>query len=524
MSNIVASRATGGAGVVVYPIQSYSTSSAIGPSTDVSCRTLSTVGAITSAGNVNVTGNVTATAVNASTLASSAGTSVGGNLTVTGSATTGALTATSANVAGTVLAGTLSGTTLGLTGAATIGGAINGSSTVSGTAANFSSSVTTPAVSAGTVSTTGNVTVGGNLIVTGTFTPSSTVTALTVDTLAANTSVTTPTLTSAGAVITVPGGKHLTIAGGTLTATNITATAATVTSLTPTLIAGNPSIQSGTITGAAGTDVTGFRDVTATRNVTAGGSLIGVGSFVTGNSVVQGGISVTGTANTGALTSSSVTTSLVQTGAQNISYGGALDMGYGAPGRENNAGKIAYGTYSGSTNLDIVGGGNSVGNRVVQVFDALYCNAWLDTTSRTNVYAYDGGVSVADFNSSGGNFKWTVSAAFNYYNNATGILSGPSSGNSVFNALTVPITVQANFSTVWVQNGSGTRGIEIYYSNGGSPLYLAGDYRTAPASFSCNHSVSVSFRLQPGEGFKYIIWQDSGTTLTAYNRVTCTVI
>ena len=107
-----------------------------------------------------------------------------------------------------------------------------------------------------------------------------------------------------------------------------------------------------------------------------------------------GTITTTGTASVGALTCTSInttngaintgtgdiTTDIITSNGERINNNNVIEMGFGVAGKEAQAGKIGYGTFTAGA-LDIVGGGTTGSNRTVKIWDNLQVQTNISSSS-----------------------------------------------------------------------------------------------------------------------------------------------
>ena len=113
--------------------------------------------------------------------------------------------------------------------------------------------------------------------------------------------------------------------------------------------------------------------VTATNGLTKTGQAIGLGSTLTGaTTIAQGGNDFSLTGGRVGINTASPSARLDVNGVMKIEGANHLEFGAGVAGKQNDAGKIGYGTFSGGNNaLDIVGAGTAASpvlDRVIRFF------------------------------------------------------------------------------------------------------------------------------------------------------------
>lgn len=96
-----------------------------------------------------------------------------------------------------------------------------------------------------------------------------------------------------------------------------------------------------------------------------------------------------------------VTAPLVEmNGTTGITNNNVIEFGRGIVGKQTDAGKIGYGTWSNGQSLDIVGAGtNAGGNRVVRIWDRLTVPSDIEALKINTSAGWSGGVKIG---------KWTL--------------------------------------------------------------------------------------------------------------------
>ena len=151
-----------------------------------------------------------------------------------------------------------------------------------------------------------------------------------------------------------------------------------------------------------------------------------------------------------------------------------IDLGYGVPSRESNAGKIGYQAFTAGA-LDIVGAGPSAGNRVVKIFDNLTVNGTINPTGGINANA---GIVVAT------NQKISLPGSY------TTLPQSNHQGGIVEVSFPSSSTANTNFATLSLPAGVW---IVCFSVEATSQIYLTVTYTT------CNHAFD-----QIGSGTTYM--------------------
>ena len=145
-----------------------------------------------------------------------------------------------------------------------------------------------------------------------------------------------------------------------------------------------------------------------------------------------------------------------------------VNFGADATGKELNAGKIGYGTFSSGTGLDIVGAGTVNGQRRVIMYDSLVMNT--GAPGAGNISAYTGSFT-GNLNAAAGAFTGNLSG--NSFQGTSLALNQPNPSYT----LDVVGTVRANTNTVFQQNNA--------YTN----LLLGNSFNTGQCGFVNYNSV-----------------------------------
>jgi hypothetical protein len=121
------------------------------------------------------------------------------------------------------------------------------------------------------------------------------------------------------------------------------------------------------------------------------GCLIPFSITATGNQPLKTNSSLKFNPNTGTFTTDFISTTGSITSGSGMTATGTLtannnilvplttfiDFGNGTSGKDTNAGKMGYGTFSSGDSLDIVGAGTTASNRKVRIYDILYVSKGL---------------------------------------------------------------------------------------------------------------------------------------------------
>ena len=284
----------------------------------------------------------------------------------------------------------------------------------------------------------------------------------------------------------IPPAANLTnISGNSANYTNLISTQANVTSLgAGTIFCSNvvglfipPAAN---LTNISGNSANYTNLISTQANVTS----LGAGTIFCSNVV---GLFIPPAANLTNISGNSVNYSFVT--AANVLLG-ITNYGYNTVGKEVNAGKIGYGTFSSGGSLDVVGAGPVAGSRNVQIYDSLTVNTGLGNGSITA-----GSVQlIGNVNATYGSIGTLTVGNLVGYNSVANVQD--ITGNS-FNYVNGKVT--GNFSVFGSQGISGnlavygSQGLLVQSSNA-TPLVLAA------TGGGVNNPIGLGFQTYLGRG------------------------
>ncbi|MGV0964280.1 MAG: hypothetical protein ACOYBT_10400, partial [Polynucleobacter sp.] len=177
-----------------------------------------------------------------------------------------------------------------------------------------------------------------------------------------------------------------------------------------------------------------------------------------------------------------------------LSNTNTLSLGYDVAGKETNAGKIGYGTFSG-TSLDVVGAGLSSGQRRVQVYDQLIVNS--ANPGAGNVYAVTGQFS-ANVNAAAASFTNAITAANASISGQQSFLQSSGQNCNLFigNTLSTNQSGFLTYNSQYAPGNAGAVGIGVFGVSGGLTVAPSGSVGINQAAPSSAYALDVGGQMR----------------------------